>query len=136
MWLDNQEDCEMTRLARLMTMAVFAFGAPAAALAQPATPPHQHGQPVAAGQPAAAHQQHQARAGSQHRRQGVHRGGRQCTCPQMMQQMQEMHQMMRQMMQQHAGQGGNMSMMQGHGTQQPEATQGAEDHQHQGQRPH
>jgi hypothetical protein len=106
---DKQEDWEMTRLARLLTMAAFAFGTPAAVVAQPASPPHQHGQ------------------------QGVRQAGCECPCGEMMKQMQEMHQMMQQMMQQHAGHSGNMqdmNMMQGHGPRQPATNQGAETHQH------
>ena len=123
----------MTNLERLMTVAAFAFGVPTAALAQPATPPHQHGQPATAAQPAQAHQQHQGSASGQQgqQQQGDHQAGCQCPCCQVMMQM----------MQQHGGQQPgsmqNMNMMQGHGAQQPGATQGnAEEHeQHRRQRP-
>jgi hypothetical protein len=104
----------MTRLARLITIAAFACGAPAAALAQPTPPPHQHGQP------------------------GAHQAGCECPCGEMMKQMQEMHQMMQQMMQQHAGHSGNMqgmNMMQDHGPRQPAPAQAPETHQHEDKGP-
>lgn len=120
----------MTNSARLIAAAVFTFGVPAVALAQPATPPHQHGQPNAATQPAQTHQQQQGSAASQPgQQQGDHQAGCQCPCCQMMMRM----------MQQHGQTGGmqGMNMMQGHGGQQPPATQGETDeHQrHQDQRP-